>query len=113
LNQTKTGIIFGMILKKRFMNRKEFLLKAASFIIMSGLTAAGLSQEPDEKKNKKFTVISKRCDGCGHCFRSCRDKALLVAGDGKAIIDLDKCKGCGDCTRFCKRMAIVEFDPSK
>jgi MinD superfamily P-loop ATPase len=77
---------------------------------MSGLTVAGLSQEPEEKKSKKFKVIPKRCDGCGHCFRSCRDKALLVTETGKAFINQEKCKGCGDCVRFCKRMAIVEAE---
>jgi len=110
LDLSKTGIIFELIRKTRFMDRKEFLLKTAGFLILSGLSVAVFSQEPTDKKNKKYTVISKRCDGCGHCFRSCRDKALLVADNGKAYIDSDKCKGCGDCTRFCKRMAIVEAE---
>lgn len=72
---------------------------------------AALAQEP-EKANKKFRVISKRCDGCGHCFRACRDKALFESNDGKAFIDQQKCKGCGDCIRFCRRMAIAEIDNS-
>jgi MinD superfamily P-loop ATPase len=94
-------------MEKKIMNRKEFLLKTAGLLILSGASLAVFSQEPEEKK-KKYTVIAKRCDGCGHCFRSCRDKALLVTETGKAYIDSEKCKGCGDCTRFCRRMAIVE-----
>ena len=89
------------------MDRKEFLLKSAGALILGGLTLMGAAQEP-ATSSKKFTVISKRCDGCGHCFKSCRDKALIVADDGKAVIDLEKCKGCGDCVKFCRRMAIVE-----
>jgi len=104
-----------MILENHFMNRKEFLLKATGFLILSGTTVLGIAQDPPpaEEKKKKYTVVSKRCDGCGHCFRSCRDKALLVTETGKAFIDQDKCKGCGDCTRFCRRMAIVEANPPK
>jgi MinD superfamily P-loop ATPase len=86
------------------MDRKEFILKSAGFILLGGMSMVAFSQ----KKETKYKVISKRCDGCGHCFRACRDKALLVSEDGKAMIDQQKCKGCGDCTRFCKRMAIVE-----
>lgn len=93
------------------MDRKEFLLKSAGALILGGLALMGTAQEP-ESERKKFTVISKRCDGCGHCFKSCRDKALNVAEDGKPIINAQKCKGCGDCVRFCRRMAIVEQQAS-
>ena len=89
------------------MDRKEFLLKSTGALILSGLALLGAAQEP-EPPGKKFTVISKRCDGCGHCFKACRDKALIVAEDGKPVIDAQKCKGCGDCVKFCRRMAIIE-----
>ncbi len=89
------------------MDRKEFLTKSAGFIIISGLSVLGLAAQEKESK-KKYTVIDKRCDGCGHCFRACRDQALTATNDRKAVIDPHKCKGCGDCVRFCRRMAIVE-----
>ena len=59
------------------MNRKEFLLKSAGALILGGLTLMVEAQDP-ESAGKKFTVISKRCDGCGHCFKACRDKAIIV-----------------------------------
>lgn len=89
------------------MDRKEFLTKSASLLIIGSLSVFGLAAQQHET-NKKYKVIDKRCDGCGHCFRSCRDHALSVTNDRKAIIDSQKCKGCGDCVRFCRRMAIVE-----
>jgi MinD superfamily P-loop ATPase len=89
------------------MDRKDFIRKGAGVLILGGLTLLGVTQEPDPAV-KKFTVISKRCDGCGHCFKACRDKALVASEDGKPVIDSQKCKGCGDCVRFCRRMAIVE-----
>lgn len=92
------------------MDRKEFISKLTGVIILGGFSIAvsGMGNS-----DKKFTVISKRCDGCGHCFRACREKALAAANDGKAVIDSQKCKGCGDCTRFCRRMAIVEIEAAK
>ncbi|MBN1790528.1 MAG: 4Fe-4S binding protein [Bacteroidales bacterium] len=90
------------------MDRKEFLTKSAGLVIISGLSVLGISAQ--EKTNKKYTVIDKRCDGCGHCFRACRDKALTATNDRKAVIDSQKCIGCGDCVRFCRRMAIVEIE---
>jgi MinD superfamily P-loop ATPase len=88
------------------MDRKEFLRKSGSLIILGGLSLAGVAamQPADERKYK---VIAQRCDGCGHCFRACRDQAINTEGN-KASIDSKKCKGCGDCTRYCRRMAIVE-----
>jgi len=94
------------------MDRKDFILKSTGLLILGGLSILGMAQEP-QGNSKKYTVISRRCDGCGHCFRACRDKALLVDNEGKAIIDTQKCKGCGDCTRFCRRMAIVEVVPGR
>lgn len=55
---------------------------------------------------KKYTVITQRCNGCGHCYKACRDKALSEV-NGKAVIEKVKCNGCGECTRFCRHMAIV------
>jgi MinD superfamily P-loop ATPase len=87
------------------MDRRGFLYKGTGLLLLSGVSMIGLYAQTD--KNKKFTVISQRCDGCGHCFRACRDNAIFQ-DNRKAIIDTNKCKGCGDCTRFCRRMAIVE-----
>jgi MinD superfamily P-loop ATPase len=93
---------------KLFMDRRTFIIKGTGLGILGGLSLMGLAQEPKEKA-KKYTVITQRCDGCGHCFRSCREQALIVK-EGKVSIDDNKCRGCGDCTRFCKRMAIVAVD---
>lgn len=90
------------------MDRREFTAKIFGTVLLAALSEAGFTQEPPEEKKKKYTVISKRCDGCGRCFRSCREKALLTTETGKAYIDQEKCQGCGDCTKFCRRMAIVE-----
>ncbi len=95
------------------MDRRHFMVRLTGLLLFTGFSTAGIAQEPPVEKEKKYTVISKRCDGCGRCFRSCRDKALLVTEEGKAYIDSEKCKGCGDCTRFCRRMAIVEINPEK
>lgn len=89
------------------MDRKEFLRKSTGLIIIGGLSIMGLVAQEKESK-KKYTVIDKRCDGCGHCFRACKDHALTPTDERKAVIDTQKCTGCGECTRFCRRMAIVE-----
>jgi MinD superfamily P-loop ATPase len=88
------------------MDRKEFILKSSGLIIFGALSVLGIAQKPD-KETKKYRVVPQRCNGCGHCYKSCRDNALITR-DGKAIIDEKKCKGCGDCIRFCRRMAIIE-----
>ena len=88
------------------MERRDFLYKGAGFLLLGGLSVLGMAQESGHEE-KKYMVIAKRCDGCGNCFRACREKALLVAKNGKPVIDEQKCKGCGDCTRFCRRMAII------
>jgi MinD superfamily P-loop ATPase len=89
------------------MNRKDFISKITGLILLGGFSLAALADEP-KKDRKKYTVLAKRCDGCGHCCKACRDKALMFSTNGKASIDPDKCNGCGECTRFCRRMAIVE-----
>jgi ferredoxin len=93
------------------MDRKDFLVKSLGLVMMSSLSLLGFAADQKESE-KKFKVIPQRCDGCGHCFKACRDEALLVK-DGKACIDGNKCKGCGDCLRFCRRMAIVEQENKK
>ena len=88
------------------MDRRSFIFRSAGFMILGGLSTLSIAAvQPD--KNKKYTVIAQRCDGCGHCFRACRDEAI-TSKERKAVINAEKCKGCGDCTRFCRRMAIVE-----
>jgi MinD superfamily P-loop ATPase len=86
------------------MNRKEFLIKVTAAVVLGGLAITGYAQQ----NTVKYSVLEKRCDGCGHCFHACREKALLVSDKGKAVIDQVKCKGCGDCIRYCRKMAIVE-----
>ena len=88
------------------MDRRLFLQKGVSFLILGGVSVIGLAAVQPQQ-NKKYKVIAQRCNNCGHCYRACKDKAITTK-DNKAIIDRDKCKGCGDCTRFCRLMAIVE-----
>ncbi len=87
------------------MDRREFIIKGTGLGILGGISLVGIAQKPTENP-KKYTVIAKRCNGCGHCYKACRDEALIVK-EGKAFIVLENCKGCGDCTRFCRNMAIV------
>jgi ferredoxin len=90
------------------MDRRAFLEKGAGFVILGGMGMMAFTADPSSGE-KKYKVISQRCNGCGHCYRACRDKALQPV-EGKAIIDINKCTGCGDCTRFCHRTAIVLND---
>ena len=87
------------------MDRREFILKGTGLGILGGITLMGIAQNPAENP-KRYTVIAKRCNGCGHCFKACREEALIVK-EGKAYIILENCKGCGDCSRYCRNMAIV------
>ena len=89
------------------MDRKEFITKSAGLLILGGISLAGIAAKQEETK-KKYRVVTQRCDGCGHCYKACRDQALTPTNDRKAVIDQQKCKGCGDCVRFCRHMAIVE-----
>jgi ferredoxin len=94
------------------MDRKEFIRKSAGLIMIGGFSVMALAAQQAEPQ-KLYTVISKRCDGCGHCFRACKDHALTPTNERKAVIDPQKCTGCGECTRFCRRMAIVELESDK
>jgi len=88
------------------MDRRSFLFRGAGLILFGSISAIGFSAIRQDK-NTRYKVIPQRCNGCGHCLRACRDKAISPVNN-KAVIDKNKCKGCGDCTRFCRFMAIVE-----
>jgi len=86
------------------MDRKDFIMKAAGVFVAGFIPVLSISQE--EPKKTKYKIITQRCNGCGHCYRACTDKALKPQGR-IAVIDQEKCDGCGDCVRYCRRMAIV------
>jgi len=88
------------------MNRKDFISKSACLLAMGGLMVMGCSSH-HEKKNIKYTIVSNRCRGCGHCLKACDERAIQLNGD-IAIIDQLKCKGCGDCQNSCEKNAIVQ-----
>jgi ferredoxin len=88
------------------MKRREFISKGAGMVMLGSLALINFTIEP-EKSKKKYKIIHQRCNGCGHCYRACRDKALAEEG-GKAVIDRALCTGCGECLRFCHRQAIVQ-----
>jgi len=50
--------------------------------------------------------ISKLCQGCGKCFASCPENAIL-SGDYR--IDREKCTGCGTCADTCFYGALVKY----
>jgi len=87
------------------MDRKNFINKCIGLLAFGGFTLTGLAVQPG-KKEAKYKIITQRCDGCGHCYRACKQKAINPEGRS-AKIDPTKCEGCGDCQRFCRRMAIV------
>jgi ferredoxin len=90
------------------MDRKSFIHKSAGLLLFGGFSLMGLAASQDKKKNK-YKVIAQWCDGCGHCYRACREKALKPEGN-IAVIDQSKCTGCGECERFCRKMAIVPIE---
>jgi ferredoxin len=89
------------------MNRRKFLLRSCGVLIV-GVSAGNILAQ-NVQSVVKYKVIEQRCNGCGLCYKVCKDQALTPVQD-KAFIDHNKCTGCGDCLRFCRRMAIVESD---
>jgi len=89
------------------MDRRSFIINSVSLVALGSLSLMGCTKQ-SERKDKKYTVNSKRCVGCGDCLRVCHEKAISIEGDF-AVIDPSRCKGCGDCQKFCHKMAIVPF----
>ena len=61
--------------------------------------------------NIRPRVDTKRCTGCGTCFKHCHFDAITMhsSSDGahkKAQIDLKICTGCGECVGVCPEEAI-------
>jgi ferredoxin len=86
------------------MDRKDFIIKTTGIVVAGFIPVLSFAEE--EPKKTKYKIITQRCNGCGHCYRACADKALQPQGR-MAVIDQTKCDGCGDCVRYCRRMAIV------
>lgn len=91
------------------MDRKSFICKSFGLLALGGLLFMGCASDKKNKKNRKYKIIAKNCDGCGHCFKACEERAISYKGK-IAEIDQSKCKGCGDCEEHCKKMAIVPIE---
>jgi len=92
------------------MDRKNFI-KSVGLLTLGSLILVGCDSHKD-KKRQKFTVIPKRCKGCGDCLKACDEHALSSRGK-IAYIDQSRCKGCGDCAERCDKMAIVPLNDSQ
>jgi len=66
-----------------------------------------ISQELFFKKVKptKKLFISRFCEGCGTCVKTCPNHALSLV-NGKAVVDHDLCILCGYCNPVCPVFAI-------
>ncbi|MGM0608548.1 MAG: ATP-binding protein [Candidatus Muiribacteriota bacterium] len=64
-----------------------------------------IKQKFDFFGGKKATIIDKKCDFCGECYRVCAFKAISNY-EGKYVVNSLDCEGCGACVYFCPREAI-------
>ena len=56
-------------------------------------------------KPSKKLFISKFCEGCGNCVKTCPNHALSLV-DGKAVVNHSLCILCGYCSPVCPVFAI-------
>lgn len=89
------------------MDRRKFINRGGSFFVLGIAAAGSLGFVSEFTEVKPYTVLAVRCNGCGHCIASCRQKVITLTS-GKAVINAEKCTGCGDCVRSCRRQAIVK-----
>lgn len=60
------------------------------------------------RSGKKFlhevshpVIHRDNCTGCGVCVENCASDAIVIDGEGKAVIDHDLCVGCCQCVAVC------------
>jgi len=93
------------------MDRKSFIKQSMGLFLFGSLSYMGCASLSD-KREKTCVIIAKNCNGCGHCLKACKGKALKIK-DKLAVIDPSKCENCGDCLQFCKRKAIALIENKK
>lgn len=54
---------------------------------------------------RKYSVLSYACVGCGDCINVCTKSAVTMKR-GKAVIDPSLCIGCSQCAYICSYNAI-------
>jgi NADH-quinone oxidoreductase subunit F len=55
----------------------------------------------------KFSIIDKKCPGCGMCVKTCPTDAITFMGKKKPVIlDQAKCIKCRTCYDICKMGAV-------
>ena len=89
------------------MQRRKFIYTGGGWVVggLAAISSLGFISA-EENDITPYKIIKVRCNGCQHCLRPCREKAISLV-KGKAFIDPKKCKGCGDCVRSCRRQAIA------
>lgn len=53
------------------------------------------------------TVSDVPCEGCGSCFRVCREEAVTLGESGPSV-DQGRCLGCGQCIQVCPTGTLQE-----
>jgi aryl-alcohol dehydrogenase-like predicted oxidoreductase/ferredoxin len=57
------------------------------------------------RTTKKLVVLSKLCQGCGNCIKTCPNGALSLV-NGKSTVDSSACILCGYCVPVCPQFCI-------
>jgi NADH-quinone oxidoreductase subunit F len=54
-----------------------------------------------------YSIIEKKCPGCGLCIRECPAEAITSAGKKKPVtLDESRCTRCGACYNICRLGAV-------
>ncbi len=71
------------------------------------------------RSGKKFlhevshpVIVRSGCTGCGVCVKNCNEKAIVLDGEHKAVIDHDLCVGCCQCVAVCQFAAARAMEGS-
>ncbi|WP_279155102.1 Coenzyme F420 hydrogenase/dehydrogenase, beta subunit C-terminal domain [Thomasclavelia cocleata] len=68
-------------------------------------------------KKINLFIEKKNCCGCGACYQSCPQNAILMVEDEKGgeypEIDYEKCIGCGLCVKTCNYQSLNKYNSLK